>query len=98
MLSDQEQNKIETIFFQIAPKLLRSIQFYNESEKFRQGIIVGIPSKKRGFYETLYINIENITPWQLKTFDKRVKKDLPGMAFVEQYDTITRLGFKTTEK
>ncbi|PWA10954.1 hypothetical protein [Flavobacterium laiguense] len=94
MLTDQEQTKIESIFIQIEPKILRSIQLYKESEIFRQGIIVGLPSNKRGFYDTLYINIEKITPWQLKTFDRRVKKDIPGMAFIEQYDTITRLGFR----
>jgi hypothetical protein len=40
----------------------------------------------------LHTNIENITAWQLETFDLKVKKELPGNAFVEQYENVTRLG------
>lgn len=94
MITDLELSKIQTIFFQIAPKMLRSIQAYESRQEFRTGVIVGLPSNKRGFYDTVYTNIENITPWQLKTFDRRVKKDIPNRAFVEQHGTITRLGFR----
>ncbi|MDI5888487.1 hypothetical protein [Flavobacterium yafengii] len=49
---------------------------------------------KNKLYNALYINIENITPWQLETFDSKVKKELPGKAFIEQHENITRLGIR----
>ncbi|MEO7977756.1 hypothetical protein [Flavobacterium sp.] len=94
MLNELEINKIEAIFFYIAPNALRPIQFYDASQEYRSEVIIGFPSKLRGFWELIYMDIDNITPWQLKTFDKRVKKDIPGKARVEQHGTITRLIFK----
>lgn len=94
MITDLERSKIERILFHIVPDALRPVQQYDETIELRTGIIIGIPSKKYGFYEILYMDIENITPWQLKTFERRTKKDIPGKAFVEQNGTITRLVFK----
>nr|WP_294922164.1 hypothetical protein [uncultured Flavobacterium sp.] len=94
MITDLEQSKIESILFHIVPKALRPVQFYDATQEFRADVIIGLPSKQRGFYDVLYMDIENITPWQLKTFDRRVKKELPAKAFTEQYGNITRLGFK----
>lgn len=94
MLTEKEIEKIQRIFFQIQPSTVKSIQNYNPFYEFRQYIIVGIQIAKYKSYDVLYINIENITPWQLTIFDKRAKKELPGKAFTEQHGTVTRLGFK----
>lgn len=94
MLTDLEQSKILNILSHIVPKATVPIQYYDEKQPKRYDIIIGMPSSKRGFYDILFIDIEDITPWQLKTFDRRVKKELPGKAFTDQNGNVTRLGFK----
>lgn len=94
MLTDLEIEKIQSIYFHIVPKALKSIQHYDSLREIRTNTIIGIPSKVRGFYDTLYMDIENITPWQLKTFKKRVEKDIPGKGFITENGEITRLIFE----
>ncbi|PXY44506.1 hypothetical protein [Flavobacterium hydrophilum] len=94
MLTDLEIEKIQSIYFHISPNALRPIQQYDEMRKIRTDTIVGYRSKKQGFWDVIYMDIENITPWQLKTFDKRVKKDLPGRSEIEKHGDVTRLIFK----
>jgi hypothetical protein len=94
MLTNIEITKIERIFSLIQPTTLKSIQSYNPRNEFRQFTIVGVQISKNKLYNVLYINIENITPWQLETFDSKVKKELPGKAFIEQHENITRLGIR----
>lgn len=81
-------------FFCSNPSTLKSVQSYSPKNEFRQFIIVGKQIARSKSYSVLYINIENITPWQLETFDSKVKKGLPGKAFVEQHGNITRLGIR----
>jgi hypothetical protein len=94
MLTNIEITKIERIFSLIQPTTLKSIQSYSPKNEFRQFVIVGKQIAKERAYSVLYINIENITPWQLETFDSKVKKELPGTAFIEQHKNITRLGIR----
>jgi hypothetical protein len=94
MLTNTEITKIERIFFLIQPNTLRTIQSYIPKNEFRQFVIVGKQIARNKSYSVLYINIENITPWQLETFDSKVKKELPAKAFVEQHENITRLGIR----
>jgi len=93
MLTELEVDKIRTIFFYIVPNALRPIQHYDSFREIRTDTIVGIPSKIRGLYDSVYMDIENITPWQLKTFKKRVAKDIPGKGYITEHGEITRLIF-----
>lgn len=92
MITDQEQDIITSIFKQIAQSVVLSIQFVNEANLMREGYVLGIMSYNR--YESVYINVKDVTPWQIKTFEKRVKKDLPNRGFIEKHDDITRFVFK----
>lgn len=93
MITDSELEKIQSIYFHIVPNALRPVQQYDSFREIRTDTIVGIPSKKHGFWDTVYMDIENITPWQLKTFERRVAKDIPGKGFIQKNGDITRLIF-----
>ncbi len=94
MFTDKEFELITRLFFQLVPSAVRSIQSYDPMHIHRNGYVIGFPALKKGAYKCLYLDIENITPWQLKTFDRRAKKELPGLAYIEQYGDITRVGFR----
>ncbi|MCK8143187.1 hypothetical protein MW871_14955 [Flavobacterium sp. I-SCBP12n] len=94
MLSSQDIEQVNRILKRIVPSIMLSVQNYNPDQELREGIVIGIPGKKKGFNEMVYTNIENITPWQLKTFDTMVKKFLPNKSTIEQHGTITRIIFK----
>jgi len=92
MITDQEQTIIINIYKRIVPNILLSIQYYKDDIVDRDGCIIGQLKYKN--YQYLYINIKNIRPWQLKTFESDANKKMPNRFIIKTKDNITRLIFK----
>ena len=92
MLTDTDENIIIAIYKRIVPDIVLSIQIYSKDIEDRNGFIIG--KKKFKNYVFVYINIKNIKPWQLKTFESDAKKKLPNRYLIKTKDDITRLIFK----
>lgn len=92
MITDKEVELIIKIFKRVVPYLVLSVQIYSKDVEDRTGYLIGKTKYKQ--FEFLYINIQNITPWQIKTFEIMTKKYLPNRAIIKTKDEITRLIFK----
>jgi hypothetical protein len=92
MITDKEEDIIKAIFKRIVPSINLSIQTYDEYIVDREFIIIGKLKYKQ--YDWLYININKIKPFQLKTFETIAKKKLPNRYIIKTTDEITRFIFK----
>ncbi|MBC5836805.1 hypothetical protein [Flavobacterium muglaense] len=92
MLTDNEISIINGIYKRIVPSIVLSIQIYTKDIEDRDGYLIG--KKKFNQYEWLYINIKNIKPFQLKTFQSMANKKMPNRYIIKISGEITRLIFK----
>lgn len=92
MITDKEEEVIIRILKRIEPNLILAIQKYSKDIEDRTGYLIGSIKYKQCQY--LYINIQNITPWQMKTFESMTKKYLPNRAIIKTKGDLTRLIFK----
>ncbi|MNQ29865.1 hypothetical protein D3C85_431890 [compost metagenome] len=92
MITDKEIVIITNIFKRIVPDIVLSIQQYKKDIEDRDGYLIGRIKYKQ--YEFIYINIKNITPWQLQTFELMAKKKMPNRYVIKIKDEITGLIFK----
>ena len=65
----------------------------DEFNQYAEGYVIGIDKKEDGGWESLFINIKNITADQLKVWEKRKQGIRNSSSNHEVQPGITRLGF-----
>ena len=92
MITEGEITIINGIYKRIVPSVVLSIQTYSKDVEDRDGYLIGKLKYKQ--YEFIYINIKNIKPFQLKTFQTMANKKMPNRYIIKVSGDITRLIFK----
>ncbi len=97
-MTEKEFKTAESIFFYVAKASMQTVQNYRPDEEYRVNIPIAtkLTHKEINYCESVYINLQSPTQWQLKAFKQRAEKLLPNRWYIETYHhlNIVRMGFK----
>jgi hypothetical protein len=92
-LSYQSFEKARDILQKVFPDLGGAFAEHNPEREFRQHIIIVDGYKQDGGYESVFLNVENITPDQVTEFEV-LSKQIPNSPFIRhKMNGITRVGW-----
>ncbi len=91
--TNNEVEKMQSIFKHLEPKTIESIQQFRADVKFRLGATIGLKNPKNK-YVYIYQYFQNLSPVRKKILDKR-KKEIPyPLYYVELENNFICIGWK----